>query len=167
MERDLRLGRFVIREQPAEADKAQINAILMNQGYQVIFVDNVLLRDKVQIIDIRFLNNRLLLLNCAVPVDFTALGLSIFHNAFLVVASGDKIHNDVDIGIHRRFRRCVLFALKAAFAFRMAAVQRQCVEQQQQILAQQLVIILGRYGVPQRSRLQLRHRVLQRQQDSR
>lgn len=32
----------------------------------------------------------------------------------------------------------------------MAAVQRQCVEQQQQILAQQLVIILGRYGVPQR-----------------
>ena len=74
MERDLRLGRFVIREQPAEADKAQINAILMNQGYQVIFVDNVLLRDEVQIIDIRFLNNRLLLLNRAVPVDFTALG---------------------------------------------------------------------------------------------
>ena len=32
----------------------------------------------------------------------------------------------------------------------MSAVQRQCVEQQQQILAQQLVIILGRYGVPQR-----------------
>ena len=74
MERDLRLGRFVIREQPAEADKAQINAILMNQGYQVIFVDNVLRRDEVQIIDIRFLNNRLLLLNRAVPVDFTALG---------------------------------------------------------------------------------------------
>lgn len=74
MERDLRLGRFVVRKQPAEADKADIDAILMYQGYQVIFVDNVLLRDEVQIIDIRFLNNRLFLLNRAVPVDFTALG---------------------------------------------------------------------------------------------
>ena len=95
----MRLGWLVIRKEPTEADETQIDAVLMNQGYQVIFVDNVLLRDKVQIIDICVLNNRLLLLDCAVPMDFTALGGCIFYNAFLVVASGDKVLDDVDIGV--------------------------------------------------------------------
>ena len=150
MERDLRLGRFVVREQPSEAQKAQINAILMNQGYQVIFVDNILLRDKVQIIDIRFLNNRLLLLNRAVPVDFSALGGGVFHDALLVVASGDEVLDDVDIGVQRRIRRCVPLLHKTAFAVLLVAVKRQRVEQQQQILAQQLIIILQRQRVAQR-----------------